>query len=152
MCMLTVSLTFFWLMQYHGGVPCILARCQTSVSEKRVCQHGCLSIRMEKDLHETFYLKGHKDVKQSLLYAQHLCSHRWRSMLALIAVVAIIASALSIASTPARAAGSLPCDLYASGGTPCVAAHSSVRALFSAYNGNLYQVRRASDNTTLNIG
>jgi len=33
-----------------------------------------------------------------------------------------------------------------------VAAHSTVRALFSAYNGNLYQVRRASDNTTLNIG
>jgi hypothetical protein len=27
-----------------------------------------------------------------------------------------------------------------------------VRALFSAYNGNLYQVRRASDNATLNIG
>ncbi|GCF10236.1 arabinofuranosidase catalytic domain-containing protein [Dictyobacter arantiisoli] len=73
-------------------------------------------------------------------------------MLALIAVVTIIASALSIASTQARAAGSLPCDLYASGGTPCVAAHSTVRALFSAYNGNLYQVRRASDNTTLNIG
>src|SRR5581483_12524681 len=29
---------------------------------------------------------------------------------------------------------------------------STVRALFSAYNGNLYQGRRASDNTTLNIG
>jgi hypothetical protein len=27
-----------------------------------------------------------------------------------------------------------------------------VRALYSAYDGNLYQVRRASDNTTLNIG
>jgi non-reducing end alpha-L-arabinofuranosidase len=23
-----------------------------------------------------------------------------------------------------------PCDIYASGGTPCVAAHSTVRALF----------------------
>jgi len=34
-----------------------------------------------------------------------------------------------------RAAGSLPCDLYASVGTPCVAAHSTVRALFSAYTG-----------------
>ncbi|GHO91230.1 alpha-N-arabinofuranosidase [Reticulibacter mediterranei] len=51
-----------------------------------------------------------------------------------------------------HAAGSLPCDIYASGGTPCVAAHSTVRALLSAYNGNLYQVRRASDNATLNIG
>ena len=45
-----------------------------------------------------------------------------------------------------------PCDIYASGGTPCVAAHSTVRALYGAYNGNLYQVRRSSDNTTRNIG
>jgi hypothetical protein len=45
----------------------------------------------------------------------------------------------------------LPCDIYAAGGTPCVAAHSTTRALFAAYNGNLYQVRRSSDNTTRNI-
>ena len=63
-----------------------------------------------------------------------------------------LANLFGVATTPALAAGSLPCDIYASGGTPCVAAHSTVRALFSAYNGNLYQVRRASDNTTLNIG
>ncbi|XXR40892.1 arabinofuranosidase catalytic domain-containing protein [Sorangium sp. So ce375] len=44
-----------------------------------------------------------------------------------------------------------PCDLYASGGTPCVAAHSTVRALFGAYAGKLYQVRRASDNATKDI-
>jgi non-reducing end alpha-L-arabinofuranosidase len=50
------------------------------------------------------------------------------------------------------AATSLPCDIYASGGTPCVAAHSTVRALFAAYSGNLYQVKRASDSTTTNIG
>ncbi|WP_041833574.1 arabinofuranosidase catalytic domain-containing protein [Actinoplanes sp. N902-109] len=48
--------------------------------------------------------------------------------------------------------GTGPCDLYANGGTPCVAAHSTVRALYSAYRGNLYQVRRASDNTTRAIG
>src|SRR5262249_35430975 len=47
---------------------------------------------------------------------------------------------------------SQPCDIYASGGTPCVAAHSTVRALFGAYNGNLYQVKRSSDSTTKNIG
>jgi len=41
-----------------------------------------------------------------------------------------------------------PCDLYSSGGTPCVAAHSTTRALYSAYSGSLYQVRRGSDNTT----
>jgi hypothetical protein len=49
-------------------------------------------------------------------------------------------------------AGALPCDIYASGGTPCVAAHSTTRALYRAYAGNLYQVRRSSDNTTRNIG
>jgi hypothetical protein len=32
-----------------------------------------------------------------------------------------------------------------------VAAHSTTRALFGAYNGRLYQVRRASDNTTRDI-
>jgi hypothetical protein len=41
-----------------------------------------------------------------------------------------------------------PCDIYQSGNTPCVAAHSTVRALYGSYNGRLYQVRRASDNTT----
>ena len=47
--------------------------------------------------------------------------------------------------------GAGPCDIYGAGGTPCVAAHSTTRALYRAYNGNLYQVRR-SDNTTRNIG
>ena len=45
-----------------------------------------------------------------------------------------------------------PCDLYASGSTPCVAAHSTVRALYGAYGGMLYQVKRASDKTTKDIG
>ena len=45
-----------------------------------------------------------------------------------------------------------PCDIYATGGAPCVAAHSTVRALYGAYSGNLYQVRRASDKTTKDIG
>ena len=36
-----------------------------------------------------------------------------------------------------------PCDIYAKAGTPCVAAHSTTRALFGDYNGALYQVRRA---------
>jgi len=40
-----------------------------------------------------------------------------------------------------------PCDLYAAGATPCVAAYSTVRALSSAYTGSLYQVRRASGAT-----
>src|SRR5512138_1350086 len=45
-----------------------------------------------------------------------------------------------------------PCDIYAAGGTPCVAAHSSTRALYSSYNGPLYQVMRQSDSKTLDIG
>ncbi len=44
------------------------------------------------------------------------------------------------------------CDIYAAGGTPCVAAHSTTRALYAAYTGNLHLVRRSSDNTTRNIG
>lgn len=36
-----------------------------------------------------------------------------------------------------------PCDIYAADGGPCVAAHSTVRALLGAYGGPLYQVRRA---------
>jgi hypothetical protein len=44
-----------------------------------------------------------------------------------------------------------PCDLYAAGNTPCVAAHSTVRALYASYNGPLYQVRRASDKTTKDV-
>ena len=45
-----------------------------------------------------------------------------------------------------------PCDLYAAAGDPCVAAHSTTRALYAAYNGPLYQVRRQSDGKTLDIG
>jgi hypothetical protein len=55
-------------------------------------------------------------------------------------------------STGAQPSGASPCDIYASGGTPCIAAHSTVRALYGSYSGNLYQVRRASDNTTRNVG
>jgi hypothetical protein len=45
-----------------------------------------------------------------------------------------------------------PCDIYAAGGTPCVAAHSTTRALSASYNGPLYQVMRQSDGKTLDIG
>jgi hypothetical protein len=45
-----------------------------------------------------------------------------------------------------------PCDIYAAGGTPCVAAHSTTRALYASYNGPLYQVRRLSDGAVRNIG
>ena len=38
---------------------------------------------------------------------------------------------------------SAPCDIYGAAGSPCVAAHSTVRALFDDYNGPLYEVKRA---------
>ena len=44
-----------------------------------------------------------------------------------------------------------PCDIYAEDGGPCVAAHSTIRALYGTYSGPLYQVRK-SDCTALDIG
>ena len=44
-----------------------------------------------------------------------------------------------------------PCDIYASGQTPCVAAHSTVRALYGSYDGKLYQVQRVADNATKDV-
>ncbi|RDW58490.1 alpha-L-arabinofuranosidase [Coleophoma crateriformis] len=60
------------------------------------------------------------------------------------------ALALGLVATGSLVAAG-PCDLYSSGGTPCVAAHSTTRALYSAFSGALYQVKRASDSTTTTI-
>lgn len=54
--------------------------------------------------------------------------------------------------TSGKRVGKRPCDIYAKAGTPCVAAFSSARALFADYRGPLYEVKRASDGATLNIG
>src|SRR5512146_2916705 len=67
---------------------------------------------------------------------------------ATLAVASLIAGG---SGSTARAATQEPCDIYAAGGTPCVAAHSTTRALYAAYSGALYQVRRSSDNATTNI-
>jgi len=67
------------------------------------------------------------------------------------ATLALVGGLLLGSAAPSQAATSLPCDIYAAAGTPCVAAHSTVRALYAAYDGPLYQVRRASDSTTLDI-
>jgi len=45
-----------------------------------------------------------------------------------------------------------PCDIYAAAGDPCVAAHSTTRALYASYIGPLYQILRQSDGKTLDIG
>ena len=73
----------------------------------------------------------------------------WRKVaLSGLATLALVVAAAGVTAPPAQAAGTGPCDIYASGGTPCVAAHSTVRALFGSYSGRLYQVRRSNGNTT----
>jgi hypothetical protein len=74
-----------------------------------------------------------------------------KALLSTGAAVALAGGLLVGSSTPSLAATG-PCDIYAAGGTPCVAAHSTTRALYASYNGPLYQVRRSSDNTTRDIG
>ncbi len=69
---------------------------------------------------------------------------------------ALLLSAISLATTAyaapaASGASGAPCDIYANGGTPCVAAHSTTRALYSSFDGALYQVIRNSDSATLDI-
>jgi hypothetical protein len=76
--------------------------------------------------------------------------YRRKALLAGAGIAALVGGMLAVGA-PAHAAGTGPCDIYASGGTPCVAAHSTTRALFGAYSGPLYQVRRSSDNTYLSI-
>src|SRR4051794_29240830 len=76
--------------------------------------------------------------------------YRRKALLAGAGIAVLVGGMLAVGA-PAHAAGTGPCDIYASGGTPCVAAHSTTRALFGAYSGPLYQVRRSSDNTYLSI-
>lgn len=66
------------------------------------------------------------------------------------ATTALLAMQARDNAAPARPAG--PCDILASAAAPCVAAHSTTRALYAAYNGPLYQVLRQSDLKTQDIG
>jgi hypothetical protein len=98
-------------------------------------------------------------MKRFISHAQGLCSHRWRSILTLLAIVGLVTSTLGISDMPLALAAKpklklqeqRPCDIYAAGHTPCVAAHSTVRALFASYNGKLYQIQRQSDSKTMDI-
>ena len=78
-----------------------------------------------------------------------------QGVLLAVGALALTAGALAGAgagASAARAASSLPCDIYAAGGTPCAAAYSTVRALYASYDGPLYQVQRSADGSYLNIG
>ena len=54
-----------------------------------------------------------------------------QALLLLGAALALALGGLAAQGAPPAAAASLPCDTYASGGTPCVAAYSTVRALYA---------------------
>jgi hypothetical protein len=75
-----------------------------------------------------------------------------RAMSRAVAAAAVVA--LTAAATPARAAATAegPCDILGKAGNPCVAAHSTTRALFAAYSGPLYNVTRASDGKSTTVG
>lgn len=75
-----------------------------------------------------------------------------RGVVVCLTAVALAFAGLVAFSGASQAAAQGPCDIYAAGGTPCVAAHSTTRALFASYNGPLYQVRRASDSASQDIG
>jgi hypothetical protein len=67
-------------------------------------------------------------------------------------VLALGGTGVLAPSAPAQAAASLPCDIYGAADTACVAAYSTVRALYSSYDGPLYQVQRVSDGATADVG
>ena len=93
-------------------------------------------------------------VRSALRYLRHASLTLGAAALAAGGLAAGSLAAGSLAAggaPPAAAASQGPCDIYAAGGTPCVAAHSTTRALYAAYSGPLYQLRRSSDNATLNI-
>jgi hypothetical protein len=77
-------------------------------------------------------------------------------LLTLAPVLTLIGATLTMTAqagpsvAPARPKG--PCDIYAAAGDPCVAAHSTTRALYASYNGPLYQILRQSDGKTRDIG
>ncbi|MBV9337858.1 MAG: hypothetical protein JO243_18380 [Solirubrobacterales bacterium] len=70
------------------------------------------------------------------------------------AMILVLAASSAGALLPAASEaviGPRPCDLYARGATPCVAAYSTTRAMYASYVGPLYRVER-SDGASANIG
>jgi hypothetical protein len=80
------------------------------------------------------------------------------SLLILLAMALVLPVATLMVAAQAGAGRSMssrpegPGDIYAAGGCPLVAAHSTTRALYASYNGPLYQVMRQSDGQKLDIG
>jgi hypothetical protein len=99
-------------------------------------------------------------IPESILATQNGSMMKMRINTAIILALAIplIGATLAMAQQSATGANGVPprpqgpCDIYGVAGTPCVAAHSTTRALYASYNGPLYQVLRQSDGKTLDIG
>jgi hypothetical protein len=71
------------------------------------------------------------------------------AVLSRLSIVLLASSGLAAQPSPSAANG--VCDIYLKGGTPCVAAHSMTRALYQAFDGALYRLVKAPDNTTADI-
>jgi hypothetical protein len=69
------------------------------------------------------------------------------SVLSSLAAAVLVAEAAAAWEPPVG-----PCDILGAAGNPCVAAHSTVRALYVNYSGPLYNVTRASDGKSSLIG
>ena len=85
---------------------------------------------------------------------QMVRAHR-RNLQAFVEALPVRVSGMAITllflAPVALAAEEGPCDILAAAGTPCVAAHSTARALYGTYAGPLYEVQRASDGKRLSI-
>lgn len=85
----------------------------------------------------------------------------WMSLVAALALALALLASARVSTQAAVAAGvgadqsaqaqQQPCDIYSSAGSPCVAAYSTVRALYAGYAGPLYEVTRSSDGQTLDV-
>ena len=58
---------------------------------------------------------------------------------------------LSVVAGLAAAGAPGPCDILQAAGTPCVAAHSTVRALYASYSGALYTVTHTATNASADV-
>eukprot|EP00911_Craspedida_sp_UC1_P000720 UC1_evm1s550 len=65
------------------------------------------------------------------------------------ALTLLALGAAALVSVSASTIG--PCDITGKAGNPCVAAHSTTRALYSEYSGPLYRVQRNSDGKLANV-
>jgi hypothetical protein len=79
-----------------------------------------------------------------------LCKFWDRSQSIIVPLLA--SSRLSTTTTLPVGTAEGPCDITGSAGNPCVAAHSTTRALYGSYHGPLYSLYRNSDGERMDVG